>query len=179
MVERNCAPRVSGDRRFRPPTQLVRQTLTIVGRPYPADAIPLPFGCTISIYKCLIFNRECINFSIWKWGAGMTKQRHRLPGTYGSGHRIPILFRPAQARCHLLTNNGGQRAQFPAADVKELPESSFPGVSEAEGSCVPHASEPLPVHEAGKQGGSNSAADVVMAFGPIQTLMREGTPQRM
>jgi len=64
-------------------------------------------------------------------------------------------------------------------DVKELLESSFPGVSQADGSRVPHTSEPLPVHEAGEQGGPNSAADVVVAFGPIQTLMREGTPQRM
>lgn len=116
----------------------------------------------------------------------MTKQRRHRPERTGADTASPSLTDrigsmplTAYVRCHLFTNKGGPRAQFPAVDVKELLESSFPGVSQADGSCVPHASEPLPVHEAGKQGGSNRAADVVVAFGPIQTLMREGTPQRI
>jgi hypothetical protein len=67
MVERNCASGVSGDDDFDHLPGSRRRHQELVGRPYPADAIPLLLGCTISSYKWPIFNRECINFNIWKW----------------------------------------------------------------------------------------------------------------
>jgi len=68
----------------------------LIGRPCPADAIPLLLGCTISSYKCLIFNRECTNSNIWKWGAGVTKQRrHRPESTRTDTPCHPLPTRPS------------------------------------------------------------------------------------
>jgi hypothetical protein len=50
-------------------------------------------------------------------------------------------------------------------------------VGQADGAAVAHSSQPLHLHKAGKQSCSDGASDMVMALGPIQTLVSKGTPE--